>query len=473
MAETGPRTGYVLVLRLELSDTPGTLGRVTTAIGNDGGDIGNIDLVGQFGRKVLREVTVTCRNEAHAHALTEKAAAVEGVRVLEVGDRTFLAHQGGKLAVVSKLPLKSPDDLSVAYTPGVGRVSQAIAADPGRVWDLTVKGNSVAVLTDGTAVLGLGNIGPEAALPVMEGKAALFKEFADIDAYPICVDAAGPEEVIAVAKAIAPGFGGINLEDIAAPACFEVEERLRRELDIPVFHDDQHGTAVVVLAALENACRVVGKRLEGLRVAVLGAGAAGIACAKLLLHAGVRDLVAVDLGGILHAGRRDELDPQRRALMERTNPRGLTGGLAEALAGADVFIGLSGPGALPAALAATMADQAIVFALANPVPEIVPDEVPENVAVVATGRSDFPNQINNVLVFPGFFRGLLDARARSVTDDMKAAAARAIAELVGDDELDADLIIPSVFDRRVAPAVSRAVQETVDRTGLSRLVEPG
>ena len=252
MAGTGPRTGYVLVLRLELSDVPGTLGRVTTAIGEDGGDIGNIDLVGQFGRKVVREVIVTCRNEAHAHELTSKAGAVEGVRVLEVGDRTFLAHQGGKLAIVSKLPLKSPDDLSVAYTPGVGRVSQAIAADPERVWDLTIKGNSVAVLTDGTAVLGLGAIGPAAALPVMEGKAALFKEFADIDAYPICVDVAGPEELIAVAKAIAPGFGGINLEDIAAPACFEVEERLRRELDIPVFHDDQHGTAVVVLAAMRT-----------------------------------------------------------------------------------------------------------------------------------------------------------------------------------------------------------------------------
>jgi malate dehydrogenase (oxaloacetate-decarboxylating) len=471
MAGTGPRTGYVLVLRLELSDVPGTLGRVTTAIGEDGGDIGTIDLVGQFGRKVLREVTVTCRNEAHARELTAKVEAVEGVRVLEVGDRTFLAHQGGKLAVVSKLPLKSPDDLAVAYTPGVGRVSQAIAADPERVWDLTIKGNSVAVLTDGTAVLGLGAIGPQAAMPVMEGKAALFKEFAEIDAYPICVDAAGPEEVIAVAKAIAPGFGGINLEDIAAPACFEVEERLRRELDIPVFHDDQHGTAVVVLAALQNACRVVGKRLPELRVVVLGAGAAGAACAGLLAHAGVRDLVVVDLGGILHPGRGD-LDPRRRALAERSNPRGLAGGLEVALAGADAFVGVSGPGALPPALAATMADDAIVFALANPVPEILPDEVPANVAVVATGRSDFPNQINNVLVFPGFFRGLLDARARSVTDEMKAAAARGLALLVDDRELDADLIIPSVFDRRVAPAVSRAVQESVEQTGLSRLVEP-
>ena len=473
MGGTGPRTGYVLVLRLELSDTPGTLGRVTTAIGEAGGDIGDIDLVGQYGRKVVRELIVTCRNEAHAQELTAKAGTVEGVRVLEVGDRTFLAHQGGKLAVVSKLPLKSPDDLSVAYTPGVGRVSQAIAAHPERVWDLTIKGNSVAVLTDGTAVLGLGAIGPAAAMPVMEGKAALFKEFADIDAYPICVDAAGPEELIAVAKAVAPGFGGINLEDIAAPACFEVEERLRQELDIPVFHDDQHGTAVVVLAALLNACRVVGRRLEDLRVVVLGAGAAGIACARLLLHAGVRDLVGLDRRGILHAGRAEGLDPQRRLLMELSNPRGLTGGLEVALAGADVFVGVSGPGALPPALAATMAPGAIVFALANPVPEIVPDEVPPNVAVVATGRSDFPNQINNVLVFPGFFRGLLDARARTVTDDMKAAAAHGLASLVDDRELDADFVIPSVFDRRVAPAVSQAVQETVERTGLSRLVESG
>ena len=308
MAESGPRTGYVLVLRLELSDVPGTLGRVTSAIGDDGGDIGNIDLVGQFGRKVVREVTVTCRNEAHAHALTEKAGAVEGVRVLEVGDRTFLAHQGGKLAVVSKLPLKSPDDLSVAYTPGVGRVSQAIAADPERVWDLTIKGNSVAVLTDGTAVLGLGPIGPAAALPVMEGKAALFKEFADIDAYPICVDAAGPEEVIAVAKAIAPGFGGINLEDIAAPACFEVEERLRRELDIPVFHDDQHGTAVVVLAALINACKLTGRRLEDVRVAIVGIGAAGIAVARMLIAAGVTTIAGADSRGALHTERSDYAD---------------------------------------------------------------------------------------------------------------------------------------------------------------------
>ena len=468
MAGRGPSTGYVLVLRLELTSAPGTLGRVTTAIGEAGGDIGTIDLVGQTGRRVVRELVVTCRNEAHAEQVTDTVAAVEGVRVLDVGDRTFLAHRGGKIAIVSRLPLKSPDDLSVAYTPGVGRVSQAIAAQPELVWDLTIKGNSVAVLTDGTAVLGLGAIGPEAALPVMEGKAMLFKEFADIDAYPICVDARGPDDVVRVATAIAPGFGGINLEDIAAPACFEVEERLRHDLDIPVFHDDQHGTAVVVLAALLNACRVVGKRLEDLRVVVLGAGAAGTACARLLLHAGVPDLVVVDRAGVL-PGRGDDADAQARWLVEHTNPRRVRGGLDAALAGADAFVGVSGPGALPPGAAARMADQAIVFALANPVPEILPDEVPGNVAVVATGRSDFPNQINNVLVFPGFFRGLLDARARSVSDEMKAAAARGLASLIEREELAPDLIVPSVFDRRVAPAVSRAVQEAVEQTGLSHL----
>ncbi len=472
MGGSGPSTGYVLVLRLELASAPGTLGRVTTAIGEAGADIGTIDLVGQFGSRVVRELVVTCRNEAHAQQVIETAGAVDGIRVLDVGDRTFLAHRGGKIAIVSRLPLKSPDDLSVAYTPGVGRVSQAIAANRERVWDLTIKGNSVAVLTDGTAVLGLGAIGPEAALPVMEGKAMLFKEFADIDAYPICIDARGVDDVVRVATAIAPGFGGINLEDIAAPACFEVEERLRGELDIPVFHDDQHGTAVVTLAALENACRVVGKRLGELRVVVLGAGAAGVACARLLLHAGVPDLVVVGRSGALHPEQAAGMDPQRRWLAEHTNPRRVRGGLDAALAGADAFVGVSGPGALPPEAAAGMAGDAIVFALANPVPEILPDEVPGNVAVVATGRSDFPNQINNVLVFPGFFRGLLDARARSVTDDMKAAAAHGLASLVEERELAPDFIIPSVFDRRVAPAISLAVQETVEQAGLSRLVEP-
>ena len=416
MGGTGPRTGYVLVLRLELSDTPGTLGRVTTAIGEDGGDIGNIDLVGQFGRKVLREVTVTCRNEAHARELTEKADAVEGVRVLEVGDRTFLAHQGGKLAVVPKLPLKTPDDLSVAYTPGVGRVSQAIAADPERVWDLTVKGNSVAVLTDGTAVLGLGAIGPAAALPVMEGKAALFKEFADIDAYPICVDAAGPEELIAVAKAVAPGFGGINLEDVAAPACFEVEERLRRELDIPVFHDDQHGTAVVVLAALENACRVVGKRLEDLRVVVLGAGAAGIACARLLPARAGR--WAGGGPGRHHGPRGDRVRPGQPGARDRAR---------------------RGP-----------AERGRGRHRAQRLPQ--PDQQRAGVPRVLPGPAGRPGP----------------QRHRR----HEGAAACGLASLVDERELDADFVIPSVFDRRVAPAVSRAVQETVEEAGLSRLVEP-
>jgi malate dehydrogenase (oxaloacetate-decarboxylating) len=467
MAGTGPRTGYVLVLRLELSDVPGTLGRVTTAIGEDGGDIGNIDLVGQFGRKVVREVTVTCRNEAHAHELTAKARAVEGVRVLEVGDRTFLAHQGGKLAVVSKLPLKSPDDLSVAYTPGVGRVSQAIAADPERVWDLTIKGNSVAVLTDGTAVLGLGAIGPVAALPVMEGKAALFKEFADIDAYPICVDAAGPEEVIAVAKAIAPGFGGINLEDIAAPACFEVEERLRRELDIPVFHDDQHGTAVVVLAAMRNALRITGRDIARARVVISGAGAAGVAVARILLAAGVGDLQVVDSRGVLHPDRTD-MNPVKLSLAHETNVTGMSGRLADALDGADVFIGVSG-GTVPEEAVARMSPDAVVFALANPNPEVHPDVARRHARVVATGRSDYPNQINNVLAFPGIFRGALDVRARHITEGMKLAAAEALAALVADaDDLEETCVIPGPFDPRVPTVVAQAVADAARRDGVAR-----
>ena len=468
-----PSASYSFTIRLEIRNKPGMLGRVTSVIGKAGGDIGAVDLVEMTGQQVLRDITIKARDSRHAHDIVDRLRATTGIRIANISDRTFLMHLGGKIEISSKVPIRSRDDLSMAYTPGVARVCLAIKDDPSRAFTLTIKQNTVAVVTDGTAVLGLGDIGPEAAMPVMEGKAMLFKELAGVDAFPIPLDTKDPGKIVETVKLIAPAFGGINLEDISAPRCFEVEERLRKELDIPVFHDDQHGTAVVVLAAMLNACRVVGKRLDGLRVVVLGAGAAGIACARLLLHAGVRDLVAVDLGGILHPGRAAELDPQRRWLMERSNPRGLAGGLDVALAGADAFVGVSGPGALPPALAATMAPRAIVFALANPVPEIVPDEVPPNVAVVATGRSDFPNQINNVLVFPGFFRGLLDARARSVTDDMKASAARGLASLVDERELDADFVIPSVFDRRVAPAVSRAVQESVERTGLSRLADSG
>ncbi|MEX2458781.1 MAG: malic enzyme-like NAD(P)-binding protein, partial [Actinomycetota bacterium] len=341
MAQIAPSAGYTFTLRLNLQNVPGTLGRLTTAIGTAGGDIGGIDLVEHRGTMVVRDITVKARSEEHGQAIADAARAVDGVEVREVSDRVFTLHAGGKIAVTPKFPLKGRDDLSMAYTPGVGRVSSAVAEDPERVWDLTIKGNSVAVLTDGTAVLGLGDIGPEAALPVMEGKAMLFKEFADIDAYPICVRADSTEELITIAKGVAPGFGGINLEDIAAPACFEVEERLREELDIPVFHDDQHGTAVVVLAALINAAKVVGKPLEGMRVVFLGMGAAGVACTKLLLHVGVGDVIGADRSGVLHPGRTENMNDQKRWIAEHTNRSGISGGLDEAFRGADAFVGVS------------------------------------------------------------------------------------------------------------------------------------
>jgi malate dehydrogenase (oxaloacetate-decarboxylating) len=359
----------------------------------------------------------------------------------------------------------------MAYTPGVGRVSTAIARDPDRVWELTIKRNSVAVLTDGSAVLGLGNLGPEAALPVMEGKAMLFKEFGNIDAYPICVRAESAEHLISVARAIAPGFGGINLEDIAAPACFEVEERLRAELDIPVFHDDQHGTAVVTQAALLNAARVVGRPLSEMRVVILGMGAAGVACARLLLHMGVGDVIGADSAGVLHRGRTINMNPQKQWIADNTNRENVSGDLQAALRGADAFIGVSGPGLVQPEWVAGMRSNAIVFALANPTPEIMPEEMPENVRIIATGRSDYANQINNVLVFPGFFRGLLDGHAQALNHHMEVAAAEALAGLVAGGELSEDYIIPSVFDRRVAPAVADAVLTTAIATGVARADE--
>jgi malate dehydrogenase (oxaloacetate-decarboxylating) len=464
MAQLTPSAGYALTLRVNLLNVPGTLGRLTTAIGEAGGDIGAVDLVEHRGPVVVRDIAVKARDETHADAIARAARAVEGVEVRTVLDRTFEIHRGGKISIAPKFPVRTRDDLSMAYTPGVGRVSRAIADDVSKVWEFTQKANAVAVLTDGTAVLGLGDIGPEAALPVMEGKAMLFKEFADIDAYPICVRVEGEDRaarIVEVAKAIAPGFGGINLEDIAAPTCFEVEERLTAELDIPVFHDDQHGTAVVVLAALLNASRVTGRELAASRVVFLGAGAAGVACAKLLLHVGVGDVVVADRAGVIHRDRQDHMNDAKRWLAQHTNREGITGPLADALKGADVFVGVSGPGLVQPEWVEGMADDAILFGLSNPVPEIMPEEVPPNVRVVATGRSDYPNQINNVLVFPGFFRGLLDSRARTVTDAMKVAAAEAIAGVVGADELSQEYIVPSVFNRRVAPLVAAAVQAVV------------
>jgi len=424
-----------------------------------------IDIIEHQRDVIVRQIQVETRGEAHGLEVVDAARAVSGVELLSVTDRVFDRHRGGKIEVAPKFAVLTRDDLSMAYTPGVGRVCTAIAEQAQLVWDYTIKSNSVAVLTDGTAVLGLGDIGPEAAMPVMEGKAMLFKQLANVDAYPICVRTSGVEELVAVGKAIAPGFGGINLEDVAAPVCFEVERRLQEELDIPVFHDDQHGTAIVSLAALYGAAEVVGKQLADLKVVFLGMGAAGVACVKLWQHAGVGHFIGVDRKGIVSRDRTD-LNEAKRSIAETTNPDGLSGSLEDALKGADVFVGVSGPGLVKPEWIATMAQDAIVFAMANPIPEIQPEEMPDNVAVVATGRSDYANQINNVLVFPGLFRGLLDCRARSVTMSMKVAAARALADIVAEDGVTAEYIVPSIFDSRVVPAVSREVQKAAAAAGL-------
>jgi malate dehydrogenase (oxaloacetate-decarboxylating) len=466
-----PSASYSITVRLEVPADPAAVGRLTTAVGSAGGIVTALDVTESHVEHIVLDVTCAASDADHAERVTDALRAVEGVRIRKVSDRTFLLHLGGKIEVRSKVPLRTRDDLSMAYTPGVARVCLAIASTPEDVRRLTVKRNSVAVVTDGSAVLGLGNLGPAAALPVMEGKAALFKRFADIDAWPICLDTQDVDEIVRTVQLIAPVFGGINLEDIAAPRCFEVERRLRELLDIPVFHDDQHGTAIVVLAALTNALRVVGKQMEGVRVVLAGAGAAGSAIARLLLTAGVTDLVLTDVGGVVHSGRTD-LDPNRSELAARTNPRGLTGSLAEAVVGADVFIGVSAPGILSGDDVARMADHAVVFALANPDPEVDPAEARRTAAVVATGRSDEPNQINNVLAFPGVFRGLLDAGARDVDLQMEAAAAKALADVVRPDQLNAAFIVPSVFDPAVTQAVAAAVRASIEARSPRAPEEP-
>jgi malate dehydrogenase (oxaloacetate-decarboxylating) len=458
---------FSATLRVHLENRPGAFARLATTIGQAGGLLGAIDLVRVERGKKIRDVTVLAHDEAHLGRIVEAVRALDGIDVEHVSDRTFLLHLGGKLEVASKVPLKTRDDLSMAYTPGVARVCRAIADEPEKAWNLTVKQNAVAVVTDGTAVLGLGDIGPEAALPVMEGKAILFKEFAGIDAWPICLATTDTDELVRTIAALAPVFGGINLEDIAAPRCFEIEARLREQLDIPVFHDDQHGTAIVVLAALLNALRVVGKELEDVRVVVTGAGAAGAATARKLLAAGAGDVICCDRHGVLHPDRAG-LDPFKAALAADTNPRGRRGSADEALAGADVYIGLSGPGAVTVDGIRSMANGAIVFAMANPTPEVAPEQIDELVAVIGTGRSDYPNQINNVLAFPGVFRGALDVRATAITEEMELAAARALAAVVEPEHLEADYVIPSVFDRRVAPAVAEAVAHAAEESGVAR-----
>jgi malate dehydrogenase (oxaloacetate-decarboxylating) len=462
-----PSASFSATVRVRLEDRPGAFAALASAIGGAGGSLGAIDLVRVDHRHKVRDVTVLADDAVHLEEIAGAMRAVEGVEVEHVSDRTFLAHLGGKIEMQGKIPLKTRDDLSMAYTPGVARISSAIAEDPAKAWNLTIKQNTVAVVSDGTAVLGLGDIGPEAAMPVMEGKALLFKEFAGIDAWPLCLATKDVDEIVTIVKAIAPGFGGINLEDISAPRCFEIEERLRAELDIPVFHDDQHGTAVVTYAAIVNALKVVGKAPGDVRVVITGAGAAGVAVAQILLSAGIEDVVVCDRGGAIGRAR-DDLNASKRALAEQTNPNGLTGSAADALAGADVFIGLSGPGAVTAEAVHAMAPGAIVFAMANPTPEVAPEAIADTCAVIATGRSDYPNQINNVLAFPGIFRGALDVRASTISEGMKLAAGRAIAEAVPEDELEPEYVIPSVFNRDVAPAVARAVAEAAQREGLAR-----
>ncbi|MEO9322390.1 NAD-dependent malic enzyme [Nocardioides sp. C4-1] len=447
-------------MRLHTAPDHSVVGAVATAIAEAGGIVTAIDVAESANTRLVLDVTCSAGDADHAKLLEQAVDAVEGVEVYKVSDRTFLLHIGGKIEVSSKVPLKNRDDLSMAYTPGVGRVSMAIHDNPDDVRRLTIKGNSVAVVTDGSAVLGLGNIGPGAALPVMEGKAALFKRFADIDAWPICLATQDTDEIVKAVEMIAPGFGGINLEDIAAPRCFEIEARLRESLDIPVFHDDQHGTAIVVLAALTNAMRVVGKELPEARVVLAGAGAAGTAIATLLLAAGVTDIVVYDRVGCLVPDL-EGLSPAQVELARATNPRHVTGDLHAALAsdgGADVFVGVSAPNILDPLWIKDMADDAVVFALANPDPEVDPGEAGKYAAVVASGRSDYPNQINNVLAFPGVFRGLLDARAHEVTVDMLLRAAEAIALVVKDDELNPSFIIPTVFHPDVPKAVANAIR---------------
>jgi malate dehydrogenase (oxaloacetate-decarboxylating) len=462
-----PSASFSATLRVHLDDRPGAFADLARAIGDQGGNLGAIDLVRVEAGKKVRDITVDAASAEHIEQIVASVHALQGIEVEHVSDRTFLLHLGGKIEMASKAPLKTRDDLSMAYTPGVARVCTAIHDDPAKVWNLTIKQNTVAVVSDGTAVLGLGDIGPEAAMPVMEGKAMLFKEFGDVDAWPICLSTKDPDEIVAAVAAIAPGFGGINLEDISAPRCFEIESRLKAELDIPVFHDDQHGTAVVALAAFLNALRIVGKQPEDVRVVMTGVGAAGVATSEVLLASGVRDLIGCDRQGALCHGR-DEMGPWKTEFAERTNPNRFQGTPDEALAGADVFIGLSGPGAVTRDGIASMADGAIVFAMANPTPEVTPEEIEGLAAVVATGRSDYPNQINNVLAFPGIFRGALDVRASEINEEMKLAAAQAIAAVVKPEELSPEYVIPSVFNREVAPTVAAAVAEAAEETGVAR-----
>lgn len=465
-----PSPGYAITFRVETPASFSASSDVTVAIGETGAAITGLDVVGSDQQSMIIDVSANARGLRHVEKIKAKVNSLPGTSVLRVSDQTFVMHSKGKLEIASKIQLRNREDLSRAYTPGVARISTAIAENNDNAWRFTMKANTVAIVTDGTAVLGLGDIGPEAAMPVMEGKAILFKQFGQVDAWPVALDTKDTEEIISICKAIAPAYGGINLEDISAPRCFEIERRLREELDIPVFHDDQHGTAIVTLAALVNALKVVGKTMADIRVVVSGVGAAGYAIIRLLMKSGVRHIRAAGRNGVI-VRTEEYTDEHRIWLANNTNEEGFSGTLKEAVVGADVFIGVSAPNLLDGDDIAAMNEDAIVFAMANPDPEVDPEVASEHAAIVATGRSDFPNQINNVLVFPGFFRGLLDAQATDVTDDMMVAAADAIAGTITDEELNPGFLIPSVFDPRVLPAVSEAVKQAALDSGLVKNID--
>lgn len=465
-----PTPSFTVTVRVEYANIVGMLGKLTSLIGELGGDIGAIDIIKIGKNTITRDISFSGNSEEHVYSIVDKIKSFGGVKVKHVTDKTFAVHYHGKISIKLKHPINTREDLSMVYTPGVGRVCMDIYKNPKHVYNFTIKGNSVAIVTDGTAVLGFGNLGPFAALPVMEGKAMLFKQFADIDAYPICLNTTNSQEIIQTIKNISAGFGGINLEDIAAPRCFDIEEGLKSELDIPVFHDDQHGTAVVVLAALYNALKITKKEMDKIKIVISGAGAAGLACARLLIYAGVdsKKIIICDSKGAIYKGRVEGMNSYKEEMAKITNDRKLKGTVHDAIIGADLFIGTSGPNVLNRDDVKKMAKDAIVFAMANPVPEIMPEEASSYARIVATGRSDYPNQINNVLCFPGFFRGLLDSKAKTVTYEMKIAAAQAIASLVKHNELNEDYIIPSPFDKRVPKAVAAAVETVVKKRKLSK-----
>ena len=468
-----PGVANSITIRAKYPNTTGMLAKIINTISNNGGDMSAIDVVSIEGDYIVRDLTINTNGNDHAEKIIDKLNTLKEVNIQNVSDQTFLLHLGGKIEVSSAFDIATRDDMSKAYTPGVGRISSHIHKTPEAAWALTTKSHTIAVVTDGSAVLGLGNIGPEAALPVMEGKAMILKNFANVDAWPICLNTQDEDEIVDIVKAISPGFGGINLEDISAPRCFYIEQRLKQEIDIPVFHDDQHGTAIVVLAALINSLKIVNKKPKDIKIVIAGVGAAGIACANILMDYGVKNIIGIDRQGIVSRNRNYNDNIYKKNFAEKTNPENIKGDLKKALKNADCFIGLAGPNMVTKEMLEQMKPQSIVFALANPVPEIMPELIPSNVKVMATGRSDYPNQVNNSLAFPGIFKGILEVRAKSITDKMKISAAKAIASVIPRRLLSSDFIIPSVFDKNVVKSVSENIAAAAVKEGVSRKKKTG